>query len=88
MERSKSKMRPRGRIRTKKRATKYILPADAKIDYKNLPLLQKYVTERGKIVSRRISGVSAKQQRELTQAIKRAKFLGLLTSGSSRRRFA
>ncbi len=53
----------------------------AEIDYKNISLLQKYLTERGRMVSRRISGVTAKQQRQLTNSIKRARFLGLLTSG-------
>ena len=61
------------------------MPADAKIDYKNLNLVQKYVTDRGKIVSRRMSGVSAKQQRELVLAINRARFLGLLSGGVKRK---
>ena len=41
-------------------------------------LLQRYISERGKIVPSRITAVSAKKQRELAQAIKRARFLGLL----------
>jgi small subunit ribosomal protein S18 len=49
-----------------------------KIDYKDVRLLQRYVSERGKIVPARITAVSAKKQRELAQAIKRARFLGLL----------
>ena len=49
-----------------------------KIDYKDTRLLQRYVSERGKIVPSRISAVSSKKQRELAQAIKRARFLGLL----------
>ena len=49
-----------------------------KIDYKDVRLLQRYVSERGKIVPSRITAVSAKKQRELAQAIKRARFLGLL----------
>jgi small subunit ribosomal protein S18 len=48
------------------------------IDYKDTRLLQRYVSERGKIVPSRITAVSAKKQRELAQAIKRARFLGLL----------
>ena len=50
-----------------------------KIDYKDVKLLQRYVSERGKIVPSRITAVSAKKQRELARAIKRARFLGLLT---------
>jgi small subunit ribosomal protein S18 len=49
-----------------------------KIDYKDVRLLQGFVSERGKIVPSRITAVSAKKQRELAQAIKRARHLGLL----------
>jgi len=49
-----------------------------KIDYKDVRLLQRYISERGKIVPSRITAVSAKNQRMLAQAIKRARFLGLL----------
>ena len=49
-----------------------------KIDYKDVRLLQRFVSERGKIVPSRISAVSSKKQRELAQAIKRARFLALL----------
>ena len=49
-----------------------------KIDYKDVRLLQRYISERGKIVPSRISAVSAKKQRKLAQAIKRARFLALL----------
>lgn len=49
-----------------------------KIDYKDVRLLGRYVSERGKIVPSRITAVSAKKQRELSRAIKRARFLGLL----------
>ena len=49
-----------------------------KIDYKDVKLLQRFISERGKIVPSRISAVSAKKQRELAQAVKRSRFLGLL----------
>ena len=49
-----------------------------KIDYKDTRLLQRYISERGKIVPSRITAVSAAKQRELAKAIKRARFLGLL----------
>jgi small subunit ribosomal protein S18 len=49
-----------------------------KIDYKDIRLLQRYISERGKIVPSRITAVSAKKQRELARAIKRARLLGLL----------
>ena len=49
-----------------------------KIDYKDVRTLGRYVSERGKIVPSRITAVSALKQRDLAQAIKRARFLGLL----------
>lgn len=52
--------------------------ASPKIDYKDVKLLQRYISERGKIVPSRITAVSGKKQRELATAIKRARFLGLL----------
>ncbi len=48
------------------------------IDYKDVRLLQRFISERGNIVPSRITAVSAKKQRELAKAIKRARFLGLL----------
>ena len=48
------------------------------IDYKDTKLLQRFLSERGKIVPARIASVSAPRQRELAKAIKRARFIGLL----------
>lgn len=48
------------------------------IDYKNAAKLRKYMTEKGKIIPRRTTGVCAKHQRELTTAIKRARVMALL----------
>ena len=53
-------------------------PNAPKIDYKDVRLLQRFISERGKIVPSRITAVSATKQRELARAIKRARFLGLL----------
>ena len=53
-------------------------PDAPKIDYKDVKLLQRYVSERGKIVPSRITAVKGKNQRKLAQAIKRARFLALL----------
>ena len=54
-----------------------IKPGDP-IDYKDVDLLRKFITERGKILPRRITGLTAKQQRDMTQAIKRARLIALL----------
>jgi len=54
------------------------LPGAPKIDYKNIGLLKKYISERGKIMPSRVTYVSPKKQRELAIAIKRARFLALL----------
>lgn len=67
------------------RSNRYQIPAGTKIEYKNISFLQRYVTDRGKIVSRRMSGISAKRQRELQAAIKRARFLSLITIGVRRK---
>ena len=48
------------------------------IDYKNLPLLKKYITDNGKILSSKITSVSFSKQKKLTKEIKKAKILGLL----------
>ncbi|MFQ5774526.1 MAG: 30S ribosomal protein S18 [Kiloniellaceae bacterium] len=53
-------------------------PNALKIDYKDIRMLQRFVSERGKIVPSRITAVSAKKQRELAKAIKRARYLALL----------
>ncbi|MCP2730585.1 30S ribosomal protein S18 [Limnofasciculus baicalensis] len=54
-----------------------IKPEDP-IDYKDVELLRKFITERGKILPRRITGLTSQQQRALTSAIKRARLLALL----------
>lgn len=53
-------------------------PNTPSIDYKDVKLLQRFISERGKIVPSRITAVSAKKQRELSKAIKRARQLALL----------
>ncbi|RIK94091.1 MAG: 30S ribosomal protein S18 [Proteobacteria bacterium] len=53
-------------------------PGAPKIDYKDVKLLSRFVSERGKIVPSRITAVSTKKQRELARAIKRARILSLL----------
>ena len=50
----------------------------SEIDYKNLELLRQYIGETGKIVPSRITGTTARQQRQLALEVKRARYLGLL----------
>jgi small subunit ribosomal protein S18 len=50
----------------------------AKVDYKNPQILRSFVTDRGKMIPRRISGASARQQRVISTAIRRARMLALL----------
>ena len=47
-------------------------------DYKDVKIISRYITERGKIVPRRLSGLTAKNQRRLSKAVKRARHLGLV----------
>ena len=54
-----------------------IKPGDP-IDYKAVDLLKTFITERGKILPRRLTGLTAKQQRDLTNAVKRARIVALL----------
>ena len=62
----------------RKRFCKFTADGIDTVDYKDLELLKGYVSESGKIVPARITGTKAKYQRQLTQAIKRARFLALL----------
>ena len=50
-----------------------------KIDYKDIKLLSRYVSEKGKMIPSRITNVSSKKQKELSKAIKRARFLSLMS---------
>ncbi|MCX7779424.1 MAG: 30S ribosomal protein S18 [Negativicutes bacterium] len=69
--------RERGR-KPKKKVCSFCVDKVEAIDYKDVPKLRRYTTERGKILPRRISGNCAKHQRQLTLAIKRARNIALL----------
>ncbi|HZX46541.1 MAG TPA: 30S ribosomal protein S18 [Clostridia bacterium] len=62
----------------KKRVCNFCIDGIEKIDYKDVSRLRKYITERGKIIPRRISGNCARHQRQLTVSIKRARNIALL----------
>lgn len=67
----------RGR-RPKKKVCAFCVDKVERVDYKEATRLRKYITERGKILPRRISGNCAKHQRQLTLAIKRSRVMALL----------
>ncbi len=62
----------------RRKVCRFCVDSDLRIDYKDSKTLRYFVTERGKIVPRRISGNCAKHQRELTLAIKRARQIALM----------
>lgn len=65
-------------ILRKKKFCRFTVEGYTEIDYKDVELLKNYVNETGKIIPSRITGTSAKFQRMLAEAIKRARFLALL----------
>lgn len=69
---------PRRRPRGRKRAPGFTAEPDFKFEYKDPQQLKHFITERGKIMPRRITGLTAVQQRELTLAVKRARHIALL----------
>lgn len=68
----------RRKFRPRKKVCRFCQDNELNLDYKNIELLQDFVTARGKIIARRITGTCAKHQRALTSAIKRARVLALL----------
>ncbi|HHV99328.1 MAG TPA: 30S ribosomal protein S18 [Clostridiaceae bacterium] len=72
-----SKVNPKMR-RARKKVCAFCVDKVTEIDYKDIAKLRKYISERGKILPRRISGNCAKHQRQLTVAIKRARHIALL----------
>ena len=76
MERSE---RPMNRNRrSRKRVCAFCADKIAEIDYKDVPRLRRFLSERGKIIPRRVTGTCARHQRQLTTAIKRARHVAFL----------
>ena len=71
-------MRPRGSSRRRPKFCYYCVEKQEHVDYKDVEKLRKYISERGKIIPRRVTGNCAKHQRLLTEAIKRARYMALL----------
>lgn len=77
--------RGRGRGRgPKRKVDPFLVDKTLKIDWKDSGLLSRFITERGKIMPRRVSGLTAKNQRKLKKAIKRARHAALLPYGGHR----
>ena len=70
--------RDRGKRRPRRKVCSFCVEKVEEIDYKDVAKLRKFITERGKILPRRITGTCAKHQRQLTIAIKRARNVALL----------
>ncbi|MGQ9630659.1 MAG: 30S ribosomal protein S18 [bacterium] len=68
----------KGKRRFVKRRCRFCADKIEEIDYKDVRRLRRYITERGKIIPKRVSGNCAKHQRKLTVAIKRARSIALL----------
>ncbi len=66
-------------VMSRRRICKFCEDRDIAIDYKNVRLIRKFVTEQGKIIPKRVTGTCAKHQRELTRAIKRARNIALIS---------
>lgn len=77
MSEERSERRPRGR-RPRRKVCQFCVDKVQHIDYKDTPRLRRFVTDRGKILPRRMSGNCAKHQRQLSIAIKRARHVALL----------
>ena len=77
MKRRKRRNSNKKTMRTPPRGSRY-LKGVKKIDYKDAELLGKFMSGSGKIISRRLSGVTARQQRQLKRAIRRSRNMGLL----------
>lgn len=73
-----ARRRPGNGMRRRKKVCVYCFEEGKSIDYKDVASLKKFISERGKILPRRITGTCAKHQRELTVAIKRARHIALM----------
>lgn len=71
-------MIPKRRGRRKKRVCQFCVDKVTGVDYKDIAKLRKYVSERGKILPRRVTGNCAKHQRAMTMGVKRARHMALM----------
>ncbi|MBR5244936.1 MAG: 30S ribosomal protein S18 [Clostridia bacterium] len=78
MERENRSERPAREVRRRRKVCQFCADKVESIDYKDTAKLRKFVSDRGKILPRRMTGTCAAHQRELTEAIKRARHIALL----------
>ena len=76
---TKKEDRSNSPFENKKKFCPFSQKGSPEIDYKDIKLLSRYITEKGKIIPSRITGVSRKKQKELAKAIKQARFLSLIS---------
>jgi len=77
-DRPEREFRPRGGRKGRKKVCAFCVDRIYTIDYKDIPRLRRYISERAKIIPRRVTGTCAQHQRQLTVAIKRARHIALL----------
>ncbi|MCI5124469.1 MAG: 30S ribosomal protein S18 [Candidatus Electrothrix sp. AR5] len=71
-------MAPRKKVFYRRKVCRFCADKEVVIDYKDVKVLKGFVTERGKIIPKRIYGTCAAHQRQLTEAVKRARYLALM----------
>lgn len=76
-------MAPRKKVFYRRKVCRFCADKELTIDYKDVKVLKGFVTERGKIIPKRIYGTCATHQRQLTEAIKRARHLALIPYSGS-----
>ena len=78
MERERTERNDRRNRKSRKKVCAYCMDKIENIDYKDVPRLKRYLSDRAKIIPRRVTGTCARHQRQLTVAVKRARHLAFL----------
>ena len=78
MERERTERNDRRNRKSRKKVCAFCMDKIENIDYKDVPRLKRYLSDRAKIIPRRVTGTCARHQRQLTVAVKRARHLAFL----------
>lgn len=78
MERERTERNDRRNRKSRKKVCAFCMDKIENIDYKDVPILKRYLSDRAKIIPRRVTGTCARHQRQLTVAVKRARHLAFL----------